>query len=114
MTTIKEIDAEIKKLLNETEEEAIEEVKERYAPFNESMGALLEADDIDSYLTKYEEISKDESTALKCFNLDTTEELTAYIADKEISFDDLKRETAQATCEALKFVIYDSEEDDDY
>ena len=114
MTTIKEINEEIDVLLSEVEEEAIEEVKERYAPYSENMNLLLESEDLDSYLAKYEEINNEDTTVLKCFNMDTTEELTAFIAEKEISFEDLKTETAQATCEALKFVIYDSEEDDDY
>ncbi len=114
MTTIKEIHEEIDTLLNDVEEDAVEEVRERYVAFNKSMETLLESSDLESYLVKYEEITKEDDGVLKCFNMDTTEELTAHIADKEISFDDLKTETVQATCEALKFVIYDSEEDDDY
>ena len=114
MTTIKEINEEMEKLLAQTDEEAIDEVKEKYAPYKNNMSSLLESETIESYLTKYEEMHKEDEAVLKCFNLDTTEELKTYIEEKEISFDKLKTETVQASCEALKFAIYDSEEEDDY
>ncbi|WP_373002151.1 hypothetical protein [Sulfurimonas sp.] len=114
MTTINEINEEMKKLLAETDEEALDEVKEKYAPYENKMNSLLESDDLESYLIKYEEMYTEDEAVLKCFNLDTPQELKTYIEDKEISFDDLKTETAHAACEALKFAIYDSEELDDY
>ena len=115
MTTIKEINEEMAQLLNEVEEEdSLEEIKEKYEPYKKNMNSLLDSEDLESYLVKYEEINQGDSAPLRCFNLDSAEELTAYIADKEISFDDLKTGTVQAACEALKFAIYDSVEDDDY
>jgi hypothetical protein len=114
LTTINEINEEMKKLLAETDEEAIDEVKEKYTPYENKMNSLLESDDMESYLTKYEEMHTEDEAVLKCFNLDTTEELKTYIEEKEISFENLKTETVHASCEALKFAIYDSEEDDDY
>lgn len=114
MTTIKEINEEMEKLLNETDGDAIDEVRQKYEPFEKNMNSLLDTETIESYLERYEEMNKEDSAPLRCYNLDTTEELSAYIADKEISFDALKTETAYAACEALKFAIYDSEEDYDY
>lgn len=115
MTTIKEINEEMDRLLSEVDEEgALEEINEKYAAFDKNKKALLESADLESYLKKYEEMNREDDGALRCFNLDTSQELTDYIADKEISFDDLKTETVQASCEALKFAIYDSIEDDDY
>ena len=114
MTTINELYEEMEKLLIETDEEALDEVKEKYEPFDKNMKSLLESDDLENYLAKYEEMHQEDSAVLKCFNLDSPEELKAYIEDKEISFENLKTETVHASCEALKFAIYDSEEDDDY
>lgn len=114
MSTIEEINEEIETLLIETDEEVLEEVKEKYAPFEKNMNALLECEDLETYLEKYEQMIQEDEAVLKCFNLDTTQELKIYIEEKEISFDKLKVETVQASCEALKFAIYDSEELDDY
>ncbi|WP_373035352.1 hypothetical protein [Sulfurimonas sp.] len=114
MTTIKEINEEIQRLLRETDEDAIEEVKEKYEPFEKNMNSLLECEDLETYLEKYEQMHQEDEAVLKCFNLDTTEELKTYIEEKEIDLDALKTETVYASCEALKFAIYDSEEDDDY
>jgi len=114
LTTINEINEEMEKLLRETDEEALDEVKEKHAPYEKNMNSLLESDDLENYLEKYEEMHEEDEAVLKCFNLDTTEELKTYLEEKEISFDNLKTETVQASCEALKFAIYDSEEDDDY
>ncbi|NOR57321.1 MAG: hypothetical protein GQ474_02240 [Sulfurimonas sp.] len=114
MTTINEINEEMEKLLSETQEDVLDEVKEDYAPYEKKMNSLLESEDMDSYLAKYEEMHKEDEAVLRCFNLDTPEELKSYIEEKEISFDNLKTETVHASCEALKYVIYDCEELDDY
>jgi len=114
LTTIKEINEEMQRLLGEAQEDVIDEIKENHAPYEKNMNTLLESDDIESYLTKYEQMHEEDESVLKCFNLDTTEELKAYIEQKELSFDDLKTETVHASCEALKYVIYDCEELDDY
>ena len=115
MTTIKEIYANMDELLNDVEEEdVLEEVKDKYKPYSEIMNTLLETEDLDSYLQKYEEMHNEDNAVLKCYNLDSTEELKNYIEDNDVSFETLKTETVYASCEALKFVIYDSEEEDDY
>jgi hypothetical protein len=105
---------DIDNLLSQTNEDAIEEVKEKYEPFEKNMNSLLDAETLESYLDVYEEMNKEDSAVLKCYNLDTTEELKAYVEKNEVDFDTLKTETVHAACQALKFVIYDSEEDDDY
>lgn len=114
MTAINEIYEEMEQLLKETDEEVLEEVKEKYEPFEKNMKTLLECEDLETYFEKYEEMYQADEAVLKCFNLDTTEELKAYIENKEVDLDKLKEETVQAACEALKFAIYDSEELDDY
>ncbi|WP_321778316.1 hypothetical protein [Sulfurimonas sp.] len=115
MTTINDINKEMQELLSEVEDEdVVVEVNERMIPFTANMNALLQTDTIEIFLEKYEDMNKENSAVLKCFNLDTTKELEYYVQKNELSFDDLKIETTQATCEALKFVIYDSEEEDEY
>ncbi len=115
MTTINDINKEMQELLSEVEDEdALEEVNDRMIPFTANMNNLLESDTIENYLTIYEGMNVEDSAVLKCYNLDTTKELEEYIQKNEVSFDDLKIETTQATCQALKFVIYDSEEEDEY
>jgi Asp-tRNA(Asn)/Glu-tRNA(Gln) amidotransferase B subunit len=114
LTNINDLHTEIEQLLNETDEEAIEEVKEKYEPFDKNMKALLDSDDLDSYLEKYEEMNQKDEAVLKCYTLDTTEELKAYIQKNEVTLEALKAETVHVSCEALKFAIYDSEEEDEY
>ena len=114
MTTIEEMYTDIDNLLRETDADAIDEVKEKYEPFEKSMNSLLETQTQESYFDIYEEMNKEDAAVLKCYNLDTTEELKAYVENNEVSFETLKTETVHAACQALKFVIYDSEEDDDY
>ncbi len=115
MTTISDINKEMQELLSEVEDEdVLREVNETMVPFSKNMNRLVKTDSIENYLEIYEDINKEDSAVLKCFNLDTTKELEAYIQKHEIGFDDLKTQTVQATCEALKFAIYDSEEEDEY
>jgi hypothetical protein len=114
LTNINDIYKEMQERLDETDEDAAIEAKEKHEPFDKNMKSLLECNDLENYLVKYEEMNKEDEAVLKCFNLDTTEELKTYIQEKEISFEELKAQTVQASCEALKFAIYDSEEEDDY
>jgi len=112
MTTIEDINENIVNLLDDIEDvEILEEVKSEYVPFEKNMQTLLACDCMDSYLTKYENMCKEEDTALNCFELNNAEELKKYIEEKEISFDELKIETVQASCEALELIIFDLEED---
>ena len=101
-------------LLSQTQEDALEEVKEKFKPYEQNMKALIDADDLESYFELYEEMNKEDEAVFQCYNLDTTEELKAYLEKNEVSFETLKTETVFAACEALKFVIYDNEEDDEY
>lgn len=115
MTTINDINKEMQELLSEVEDEgALEEVNDRMIPFTVNMNNLLKTDTLENFLTIYEGMNIEDNAVLKCYNLDTTKELEEYIQKNEVSFDDLKIETTQATCEALKFTIYDSEEEDEY
>ena len=113
MNTIKEIHENIDELLSEIEdEEILEDVKNDYKIYNENMNLLLNSTDLESYLITCEDIYKKDSGVIQCFDLESNEELISYITDNDISFDALKLETAKASCEALKFIIYEAEEDE--
>ena len=113
MNTIKEIFENIDELLNEIEEDdVLEEVKEEYKAYDKNMHLLLDSTDLDSYLTTCKDIYVKDNGVIQCFDLESSEELISYITDNDISFDDLKFETAKASCEALKFIIYEAEEDE--
>ncbi|WP_324170500.1 hypothetical protein [Sulfurimonas sp.] len=115
MTTINDINKEMQELISEVEDEdVLEEINDKMLPFNENMNSLLQSDTVEDFLTIYEDMNIKDSAVLKCYNLDTTKELEEYIQKNKVSFDDLKIEATQATCEALKFAIYDSEEEDEY
>ncbi len=112
MTTIADINENIDDLLNDIDDiEILEEVKSEYVPFEKNMQTLLQCDCLDSYLTKYEHMCKEENAVLTCFELDNVDELKKHIEENETSFEELKIETAQASCEALELIIFDLEED---
>ncbi len=113
MRTIKEIRDDMAVLVSQIDgEEAAAEVEVEYVKFNEVTNKLLESEDIESYLLKYDEMCKEDNAVLECFNSTNVEDLKTYIEEKEISFDDLKTETVNATCEALKFLIYEAEDEE--
>jgi len=113
MTTIENIYKEMEILVSQIEgEDAIEEVDIEFVPYEKNTTELLESSSIESYLEKYDEICKDGSAVLECFNFTDSKELGEYIEKEELSFDELKLETAKASCEALKFLIYEAEEEE--
>jgi len=113
LRTIEEIYKDMDVLVEQIDgEDAIEEVKVEFVPFEKNTNVLMESEDIESYLTKYDEISKENKAPLVCFNSEKMEDLQSYITNNDISFDDLKTETINASCEALKFVIYEAEEEE--
>jgi len=112
MTTINDINENIIDLLNDVDdEEILEEIKSEYEPFKKNMQSLLECDCLDSYLTKYDNMCKDATAVITCFEFDNVDELKKHIEEEETSFEELKIETAQASCEALELIIFDLEED---
>ncbi len=113
MRTIKEINKDMEELIEQIEgEDAIEEVKVEYVAFDRNMHLLLDSIDMDSYLMKYDNMYKEGNAVLECFNSKNAEELKSYIEDNDISFEALKTETVNASCEALKYVIYEAEEEE--
>ncbi len=112
MTTIEDINENIVNLLDDIDDiEILEEVKSEYEPFEKNMKSLLKCNCMDSYLSKYENICKDDTAILTCFEFDNVYELKKHIEENETSFEELKIETAQASCEALEMIIFDLEED---
>ena len=112
MQTIKELNEEIAKLLVNIEDEAEEEVHLQYEIFDKNTKLLLESKDIESYMVQYKQICESENGVLECFDIDNPQELQTYLDEKEINLDDLKLETLNASCEALKFLIYEAEEEE--
>jgi len=111
MTNIDEMEKEVTLLISEIDdEEVLEEVLARYAPFKENLDSLINANTLDEYFEIFKNI--DEEEGLVCFNLDEADDIKAYIEEDNINFDELKAQTMYATCEALKFIIYDSEEEE--
>jgi len=111
MTNIEKINKDIETLINEIDgEDAIEEVEKRYKPFSKNLDKLLGTNTIDDYFEIFKNIDEEED--LVCFNLDKIDDIKVYVEENKISFDELKQETLLATCEVLKFIIYDSEEED--
>ena len=112
MKEIKEIYEEMKILIDGMEDEdAIEEVKEGYEVFDKNTKILLEAKDLDDYLEKYEAVCRSENGVLECFDLDNSQDLKNYIEENNISFDELKVATAQASYTALENLVYEAEEE---
>ncbi len=111
--TIPEIEEDMKVLIEQIEgEDAIEEVAVEYKPYKSNMEALLSSTCMETYLEKYDEICQEDTATLECFNVSDLENLKAYIEENEIDFDTLKTETVNATCEALKFLIYEAEDEE--
>lgn len=98
-------------MLQEIEDQDfLESAKEEYAPFEENMKSLLECDCFDTYFTKYDAMCKEGNAVIECFEIDDAEELKEYVEEEELSLDELKVATAQATSEALEMIIYDMDE----
>ncbi len=113
MRTTQEIYEEMDTLIAQIDgEDAIEEVKAEYPPFEKNSKLLLESENIDSYLTEYEKICREDKAVLECFDSQSADDLKSYIADNNTNFEDLKIETLSALCEALKFIIYEAEEEE--
>ena len=111
--TIPEIEEEMKVLIEQIDgEDAIEEVEVEYVPYKASMQTLLNSTCQETFLEKYDEICKEEVGVLECFNSSDMDSLKTYIEENEIDFDSLKTETVNATCEALKFLIYEAEDEE--
>ena len=111
MTNIEKINKDIETLILQVEgEEALEEVKQRYKPFAKNLDELLGTDTIDNYFDVFNNIDEEEN--LVCFNLEKIDDIKIYVEENKISFEELKQETMIATCEVLKFIIYDSEDEE--
>lgn len=93
-------------------EDASQEVDAEYKIYDKNTKLLLGSENIDSYLNIYDEICKDNIAILECFDFDNAQDLQNYISEQEISFDSLKIETANASREALKFLIYEAEDEE--
>lgn len=113
MRTIIEIEEDMKVLIEQIEgEDAVKEVAIEYVPYEASKTLLLNTTDVDEYLAKYDEICKEDKAVLECFNSCNMESLKTYIEENEVDFEALKVETVDATCEALKFLIYEAEDEE--
>ena len=113
MKEIEDIYAKMEELINDIEgEEAAQEVDEEYAVYDENTKSLLNASDMDDYMIKHEKMCLSQNGVLECFDIIETKDLKNYIEENNISFDELKIATAQASCEALENLIYEAEEDE--
>jgi len=111
MINIEKINKDIETLIQQVDgEDALEEVEKRYKPFAKNLDKLLGTDTIDNYFELFQNIEEEEN--LVCFNLEKIDDIKIYIEDNKISFEELKEETMLATCEVLKFIIYDSEDEE--
>jgi len=111
MTNIEKINKDIETLIQQVEgEDALEEVEKRYKPFAKNLDELLETETIDNYFEIFNNIDEEEN--LVCFNLEKIDDIKIYIEENKINFEELKQETMLATCEILKFIIYDSEDEE--
>ena len=113
MTSVEDIYKEISTIMNQIEgEDAINEVAEEYVAYDNTTTLLLGAQDLESYLVEYEKICTDDTALIECFNSKNSQELKTYIEEKNISLSDLKVETVVGLREAVKFLIYEAEDDD--
>lgn len=113
MASVEDIYKEIDTIMNEIEgEDAVEEVAQGYVAYKDNTDLLLHTQNLESYLVEYEKICTDDTALIECFYSESAEELKTYVEEKNISFDDLKVETVVGLREAVKFLIYDAEEDD--
>ncbi len=113
MRTIKEIEDDMKVLIEQIDgEDAAKEVAIAYPSYEVSKNLLLNSENLDDYLVKYDELYKDGSAVLECFSSTSSEALKSYIEKNIVDFDALKTETVSASCEALKFLIYEAEDEE--
>jgi len=110
---IEDIYKKMEELISQIEgEEAIQEVDEEYVIYDTNTKLLLNATDTDDYLSIHDTMCQSQNGILECFDITTTQDLKDYIEKNDISFDELKIATAQASCEALENLIYEAEEDE--
>ncbi len=113
MKTTKDIYEEMEELVRLIDgEDAAEEVKVEFVAYETNTNLLLDSKDIDEYLQKYTKIYEEDIALLECFNSTTAEDLKNHLEQNNITFDDLKIETVNASCEALKFLIYEAEDEE--
>ena len=113
MTSVEDIYKEINTLMNLIEgKDAIDEVSQEYVAYDNNATLLLNTQGVESYLLEYEKICTEDIALIECFNSKNSEELKIYIEEKNISLSDLKIETVVGLREAVKFLIYEAEEDD--
>ena len=95
MLNIKKLHENIKSCMNNIEGDAdvVKEVEVEYAIYNKNMNSLLESENIEAYLSKYDEICQDNKGVLVCFNSENAQDLRSYVEEKEISFE-LKKHLA--------------------
>ncbi len=111
--TIQEIEVDMKVLIEQIDgEDAAEEVSVEYIPYETNMKKLLNANDIEEYLLKHGEMCKQQNAVLECFDFKDTQSLQTYIEENEVDMLSLQTETVKATCEALKFLIYEAEDEE--
>lgn len=112
MKEIEEIYEEMKTIVkNMEDEDAINEVKEGYEIFDKNTKMLLETQNMDDYFKKYEIMCASEDGVLECFDLSNLDDLKHHIEENNISFDELKIATAQASCAALENLAFEAEEE---
>ncbi len=112
MTSMDSIHEKIEELIgNVDDDENLEEVNDDYTPYKQNMDLLLGCSDVESYLGAYETMCQDNSAVINCFELEGTEALKAYIEEEELTLDELKTETVQASCDILELIIFDVEAD---
>lgn len=113
MLNIEELHANIQYQMNNIEgDDAVEEVEINYVVYDKNMKDLLATENVEDYISKYDEICESNKGLLECFETQSAQELKTYIEENAITFDALKVQTVLATCEALKDIIYEAEEDD--
>ncbi len=93
------------------DEEIIDEVKEEFVPFENNRNKLIQSDSVDSFLSQYDVMCKEGDAVLACFDFENAQDLKNYINEKEITFDELKKEVVQASLLALEVIIFESDSD---
>ncbi len=113
MRTIPEIQTDMKVLFEQIEgEDAIEEVNAEYVPYETHMKSLLATENIEDYLLKYAEICQEDNTILEYYDFKDIDSLKTYVEENEVDILALQTQTVKATCEALKFLIYEAEDEE--
>jgi hypothetical protein len=112
MKEIEEIYEDMKTMVGQIEsDDVVEEVEEEYAIYDTNTKLLLNSSDIDEFLSTYDTICQSQEGVLECFEFTSADKLREYIEENEISFDELKIETARASYEALENIIFEVDED---